>query len=94
MKNQIPGLTRYAPELELGRFTMLEHHHSWSFDPSHKITVSTGDAIFREIRYLKPYTCDHDQQAQPLKIQFILEALDFYVLKVVLKLLHYFIKDL
>ena len=59
------GLTREAADPMLGRFTMLEHQHSWSFDPSHKITMSTNDVIFREIRQKYKWSRNDELGSKP-----------------------------
>ena len=54
------GLGREGADPSLGRFTMLTHEHSWSFDPKREIVISTADTVFREIRLKYAYTRDDE----------------------------------
>ena len=59
------GLSRESANPSVGRFTMLEHHHSWSFDPSNRIRISVGDSIFREVRQKYKLNRDDELGSKP-----------------------------
>ena len=44
---------------------MLEHAHSWSFDPTRKIVISVANAVFREIRLKYGYSKDDELGSKP-----------------------------
>ena len=59
------GLGREGADPILGRFTMLEHKHAWSFDPKRQIVISTANTVFREIRLKYGYTRDDELGSKP-----------------------------
>ena len=61
MRIYASGLSRIRADPMIGRFFMLEHQHDWGFDPSRKMTIGTGDPIFRELRQKYRYSRDEER---------------------------------
>ena len=65
MRIYASGLSRICADPMIGRFFMLEHQHDWGFDPSRKMTIGTGDPIFRELRAKYRYSRDDELGSKP-----------------------------